>query len=59
DVTPLIVNPAIMPFNLCMSAYYVDGHGSNDGLAPDSDGTQHGPRRTWKPEHRVTQAPHD
>jgi len=21
DVTPLIVNPAIMPFNLCMGAY--------------------------------------
>gem|GEM_PF-1471324 len=22
DVTPLIVNPAIMPFNLCMGAYF-------------------------------------
>ena len=33
------------------TTYYVDGHDGNDsydGLAPDSDGTQHGPRRTWK-----------
>ncbi|HQZ65482.1 MAG TPA: hypothetical protein PLY87_10425 [Planctomycetaceae bacterium] len=27
DVAPLIVNPAIMPFNLCMGAYLLSGHG--------------------------------